>query len=332
MTRASAPTLRRSALALAVSLAIPLALSLAGCQRETTRAVEPPSAPAQQTEVAQAAPPPAPAVSTEAGGADRRAAELGQNPRTVVIPPEPPPSAQSPRRESLEAREKRLAARQAELDRRERSLRQREEETAPSAPAPAPQDEAAAPAPEPTPAPAPEPVTVDLPAGTTFNVELSKGLSSATSRAGETFRARITGNVTRDGEVAIPAGSEVVGEVTQAVPLKQIGGQASLGIRFTDLVLPAGETIPIKASLLREGKNESKRAAATIGGAAAGGAILGNILSRGNRGGGSVIGALIGAVAGTAIAAHHKGQEVEIPPGTVLGLQLDQAVEVRSRQ
>jgi hypothetical protein len=37
-------------------------------------------------------------------------------------------------------------------------------------------------------------------------------------------------------------------------------------------------------------------------------------------------------VAGTAIAAHHKGQEVEIPPGTVLGLQLDQAVEVRSRQ
>ncbi|HEY8019888.1 MAG TPA: TrbI/VirB10 family protein [Thermoanaerobaculia bacterium] len=332
MMRASAPTVRRSVPALAVSLAIPLALSLAGCQRETTRAVEPPSAPSQQTEVAQAAPPPA-----EAGGADRRAAELGQNPRTVVIPPEPPPSPPSPRRESLEAREKRLAARQAELDRRERSLRQREEETAPSAPAPAPptpDHEAAAPAPEPEPAPAPEPaqVTVDLPAGTTFNVELSKGLSSATSRAGETFRARITGNVTRDGEVAIPAGSEVVGEVTQAVPLKQIGGQASLGIRFTDLVLPTGETIPIQASLLREGKNESKRAAATIGGAAAGGAILGNILSRGNRGGGSVIGALIGAVAGTAIAAHHKGQEVEIPPGTVLGLQLDQAVEVRSRQ
>jgi outer membrane lipoprotein SlyB len=120
--------------------------------------------------------------------------------------------------------------------------------------------------------------------------------------------------------------------VTQAVPLKPIGGQASLGVRFTDLVLPTGETIPIKASLLREGRNESKRAAATIGGAAAGGAILGNILSRGNRGGGSVIGALIGAVAGTAIAAHHKGQEMEIPQGTVLGLQLDQAVEVRSRQ
>ncbi len=177
----------------------------------------------------------------------------------------------------------------------------------------------------------PEPrVAVTVPAGTTLDVELAKTLSSATSRVGDIFRTRVVQDLhTPDGDVAIPAGAEIVGEVTQAVPLnRKIGGQAALGLRFTDLVLPSGETVPIQASLERQGKSESKRDAATIGGAAAGGAILGNILSRGNRGSGSVIGALIGAVAGTAIAAHTRGEEVEIPAGSVVGLSIDQAVRL----
>jgi hypothetical protein len=177
-------------------------------------------------------------------------------------------------------------------------------------------------------------VAVTVPAGTSLDIEISKGLSSATSRVGETFRARVARDIyDQDGGLAIPAGSEIAGEVSQAVPLdRKIGGEASLGLRFTDLVLPSGETVPIQASLVRTGPSKTGRDAATIGGATAGGAILGNILSRGNRGRGSVLGALIGAVAGTAIAAHTKGQEVEIPQGTVVGLQLDQSVRVHRRE
>ena len=337
--RSAPSTLRPAALLLAGALA----WTLAGCQRETRTVEQTAPPPAQSSEVAQttpaqaapAQPAPAPEPTTEP---DRRAAELGQNPQTVVIPPEPP--AAEARRESLAARERRLAARQVELDRRERRLTEREarRSEAAEAPAPAPataEDEPAAPAPEPEPAPTPAPaVAVTVPAGTSLDIELSKTLSSATSRVGETFRARVARDVyDRDGGLAIPAGSEIVGEVSQAVPLdRKIGGQASLGLRFTDLVLPSGETVPIQASLVRTGPSKTGRDAATIGGATAGGAILGNILSRGSRGRGSVLGALIGAAAGTAIAARTKGQEVEIPQGTVIALQLDQSVRVHRRE
>lgn len=261
-------------------------------------------------------------------------------------------------REALEATQRELDRREAELEARARRLRdleRRERETArreaAAAERPAPQPEPAeteeiAPAPEPEPEmaepasepeeemraeePRPEPATVE--AGTVFPVELQETLSSASSRPGETFRARITRDVRQDGRVVIPAGSEVVGEVTEAVPLRKVGGRAKLAVRFTDLVLPSGPPVPIKASFVGQGKSETGRDAATIGGAAAGGAILGRVLNKGDRSRGAVIGAIIGAVVGTAVASRTPGEEVTIAEGAVVDLKLDEAVEIRPRR
>jgi outer membrane lipoprotein SlyB len=122
-----------------------------------------------------------------------------------------------------------------------------------------------------------------------------------------------------------------VGVVTEAVPLPRIGGQAKLTLKFTDLVLPSGSTVPIHASFIQTGRSETGRDAATVGGAAAGGAILGRILNKGSRSKGAVIGAIIGAVAGTAIASRTPGEEVVFPEGSVVGLRLNDAIEVRAR-
>jgi hypothetical protein len=188
------------------------------------------------------------------------------------------------------------------------------------------------------PAPAPEPpreeprtTEVTVPAGTRLEAELTRTLASNTSSPGDSFRARINEDVTQDGVVVIPRGSEILGEVTEAVPLKRIGGQARLALKLTDLVLPSGRTVPVTASFVQEGRNETPRAAAKIGGAAAGGAILGRILSQGGRSRGGVIGAILGAAAGTAIASKTPGEEVVIPEGSVVGLRLDGAVQVRVR-
>jgi type IV secretory pathway VirB10-like protein len=247
----------------------------------------------------------------------------------------------------------RTPALQADLDARERRLQQKAqkpaaarptprpsppvEETAP-APAPAPEPEAAEPAPSVEPAPAPEPIReeprtapVTVPTGTRLEVELTRTLASNTSSPGDAFRARVSEDVMQDGVVAIPRGSEILGEVTEAVPLKKIGGQARLALKLTDLVLPSGRTVPIQASFIQEGRNENGRAAATIGGATAGGAILGRILSQRNRSRGGVIGAILGAAAGTAIASKTPGEEVVIPEGSVVTLRLDDSVQVRVR-
>jgi hypothetical protein len=186
------------------------------------------------------------------------------------------------------------------------------------------------------PAPAPEPareeprtVAVTVPAGTRLEVELTRTLASNTSSPGDAFRARVNADVVRDGVAVIPRGSEILGEVTEAVPLKKVGGQARLALKLTDLVLPSGRTVPIQASFIQEGRNETRRDAAAIGGVAAGGAILGRILSKGDRSRGGIVGAILGAAAGTAIASKTPGEEVVIPEGSVVTLRLDDAVQVR---
>ena len=328
-----------------------LALAVPGCQRSASQSAEPPAQPAQPEppRVAPAQPAPAPtAVPVQSAPAPTitESRDVEQPPRTVEppvrpAPPTPPaplaPLAPKPDRERrLESRERRLAERQAALDAREKQLRQQEQEAQPPNPAagePAPDLPAAETAPEPAPEPQPEPrlqpVTVE--AGTKLDIKLTRSLSSETSAAGEIFRARIDQDIYAGDRLAIPAGSEVVGEVTQAVPGKKIGGKAVLELRLTDLVLPSGETVPLKASFQQAGPSRTGRDAATIGGATAGGAILGRIL--GNGGGkGTVIGAIVGAVAGSVIASRHPGEPVVIPEGTVLGIVLDRPIEVQSRR
>jgi hypothetical protein len=258
-------------------------------------------------------------------------------------------------RAALDVQERELAAREAAIADRERRLKEREQQARSSQrrptprPAPAPRDEETSPAPEPAveePAPAPEPepqpeapppveqprtINVTLPAGTPLDVEFTERLASNTSAVGDTFRVRVANDVIEDGVVAIPRGSEIVGVVTDAVPLPRVGGQAKLALKFTDLVLPSGSTVPIHASFVQSGRSETGRDAATVGGAAAGGAILGRILNKGSRSKGAVIGAIIGAVAGTAIASKTPGEEVVIPEGSVVGLKLNDAIEVRAR-
>jgi hypothetical protein len=169
-----------------------------------------------------------------------------------------------------------------------------------------------------------------VPVGTRFEVEFTQGLASNTSSVGDTFRARLLTDVMVDGAVAIPGGSEILGVVTDAVAARRIGGQAKLSLKFTDLVLPSGSTVPVHASFLEEGKSKTGRDAATIGGSAAGGALLGRILGRGGRG--TVLGALVGAAVGTAIASKTAGEEVVIPEGSVVKLKLDQSLDVKTRR
>ncbi|MEM7582674.1 MAG: hypothetical protein AAF560_04790 [Acidobacteriota bacterium] len=170
---------------------------------------------------------------------------------------------------------------------------------------------------------------VSLQADTLLDVELLTTVSSASSHVGDTFRTRLIEDLVADGgRLVVPAGTELVGQVTQAVPLKRVGGQAQLGLQFGELMLPWGRTVEINASFFDAGRNQSRRSKKVIGGAAAGGAVLGRILDDDDRGRGTVLGAILGAAIGTAAAANRPGDEIEIPGGTVVTLRLDEPVTV----
>jgi hypothetical protein len=167
------------------------------------------------------------------------------------------------------------------------------QETATPKPTPKPKPKAE----PPPPPPKPQPIAKTLPAGTDLNVELVDAASSRTSQVGAAVRARVTQALVIDGLTVIPQGAIVHGTVTEAVPLKKIGGAASLGLRFDSIDL-------------------------------GGGALLGRLLSDHDKTKGTLIGAAVGAAAGTGVAAATKGQEVELPAGTALALHLEQPLTV----
>ncbi|UCF66828.1 MAG: glycine zipper 2TM domain-containing protein [Acidobacteriota bacterium] len=168
----------------------------------------------------------------------------------------------------------------------------------------------------------------DLPAGTLLEIALGEPLSSETSLTGDRFTASLASDVVREDFIVIPAGTRVFGEITEAVPQKKIGGQARLAARFDRLELASGTSIPIAASLVLEGERQSQKDAATIGGAAAGGAILGRVLKNRDRDKGTLVGAILGAAIGTAVAAENEGDPVVLDEGTVLSIALDTPAEI----
>jgi hypothetical protein len=263
---------------------------------------------------------------------ERRLQEGEGETRAEVRPEAPRPAA--PRREERaaveESRIEITPARRPEPAVEEVEVREE--------PARAEADEAEAPReaePEPEPRPEAERLpalitTATIPSGTTMDVEFLEAVASNTHREGDTFRVRVASDVREEGHVVIPAGSEIVGMVTESAPVqKKIGGRARLAVAFTDLVLPSGTRVPIDASFVQQGRNETGRDAATIGGAAAGGAILGRVLNKGDRSKGGTIGAIIGAAAGAVIASRTPAEDVMIPRGTVVSLRLDDPVEIR---
>lgn len=270
----------------------------------------------------------APAEEPVAAEAEEDAEELARREAEIAAA-----EADLAQREELARREAEIADREAELARRERAA------AAPTTPPPAappvvePEPAPALVEPEPGPTPVRERVDVLVPQGTLVDVEFRDGLSSATSQVGQTFTTRVASDVLVDGLVAIPAGSVVTGVVTEAVPLRRIGGRARLGVEFDRLVLSDGSESPIVAGFAEAGRSETGKDAATIGGAAAAGAILGRATaSRDDRKKATIIGTILGAAAGTVIAAKTDGEEITIPEGTFVTLQLDAPVTVTAER
>ena len=206
----------------------------------------------------------------------------------------------------LEAERAALARREAEIVEREALLaEQKARDTA--------QAEAAA----------RQPILLTVPSLTDLEIDLNEDLSSETSLVGDFVSATLAQDVIIDDRVALAAGSEIQGVITQVVPTRKFGGQAQLQLSFDRLITTAGDDLPIAAVLEFGGQRQKKKDAATIGGSAAGGAVLGRILSDGNRDEGTAVGAVVGAAIGAIVAANNKVDPVELPAGTPLVLTLD---------
>jgi len=176
-----------------------------------------------------------------------------------------------------------------------------------------------------------EEILLLVPGGTRLEIEFLDGLSSQESEIGDRFVGRVVEAVNVDGYFAIPVGAEIGGEVVDVKRLRKIGGQARLALSFDRLGTLSGATIPIRASLFDEGRDETRRDAAIIGGAAVAGAVVGRAVKDKKKAKGGFVGTLLGAAVGVGIAAATEGEPIEVPAGSRASLVLEQDLEVTVR-
>ena len=167
---------------------------------------------------------------------------------------------------------------------------------------------------------------VTIPSGTTLRLALSSAVGSDTSRVEEPVRATLRSPVTINGQVVLPAGSEVTGVVTDADGSGRVKGRARVAMRFSS-VRANGESYDIRTSgYAQEAAATKKQDAEKIAIGAGAGAALGAILGGGS---GAAKGAAVGGAGGTGVVLATKGKEVHLGPGAGITTRLTAPVTVR---
>jgi len=180
------------------------------------------------------------------------------------------------------------------------------------------------------------PKIVSVSKGTVIPVELLNQVSTRNIKEGDHVYARTIFPITVENQIIIPVGTNVQGVIKDAQRPGRVKGKASLTLSFQMMILPSGVTMPIYGSL--GGSDEGYREGeATIKGGSSKGKDAGDIAKAGATGGilGGVIkgrkGAAIGggANAGVALAGVllSRGDDLTLPKGTAIEVVLDQALE-----
>jgi len=196
---------------------------------------------------------------------------------------------------------------------------------------PAPATPAARPSTSPareTPAEPAAPARV-LTAGTTLTLVLDDALSTKSNRAGDPFSAHLVADVLApDGEVLLPEGTLVHGQVTEARESPSPDEPAMLRLQIVDTRI-RGEVVPLVAEvedmqLQTEAKDSDRRTAGKVAVGAAAGALLSKALGKSGT-----KGAVAGAAAGAAVAVVTRDGHATLPQGAQMTIRLMERLVIR---
>lgn len=190
------------------------------------------------------------------------------------------------------------------------------------------------------------------PAGLVMQISLNTSIATQAAKAGDMIQATVSQTVML-GDSNIPAGSTIIGNITEAQAGRMLGRSGSLGIKFNRLRTPDGIETPISAHLVggigKYADGGSDQDDVVKGETWKGKAVQAGVRGLVGAGSGAALGTAVGAIAGggrgagrgawsgTAIGGGlgvaqsvllRKGKDVVIPSGTQLQLQLDAPVSI----
>ena len=176
---------------------------------------------------------------------------------------------------------------------------------------------------------------ISIPAGAVVPVTLNTTLTSATARVGQQFTATVESQ--RLGDSEFPAGTTLLGRVTEARPM-QGNEPGVLDFDFNTAVLPSGERVNLRGDLTtlddksvqttggrimaKEGKSGGDKLK-VIGIGTAAGFVIGRVLKKDG-----ILPSLLGALGGYLYGANKgdKPADAKVEAGSRIGVRLDQRV------
>jgi hypothetical protein len=176
-----------------------------------------------------------------------------------------------------------------------------------------------------TPPAEPLPRRVTIPSGTRVLVRMIDSIDSQTAQTGQMFRASLESPIPVDDEIAVPQHADVMVRLDEAKSAGRMTGRSELRVELAQIILQ-GRTYPVVSSIVdRTGASRGKDTAVKTGGGAVLGAIIGAIAGGGK---GAAIGSVAGAGAGGAVQVLTHGQQIRIPSETTLDFRLEAPVTV----
>lgn len=181
---------------------------------------------------------------------------------------------------------------------------------------------------------------VMVPAGEAVSAVLTSCLSSETAKTGDYVSMHLSKDFTYNGKIIAPAGSTVTGTVIEVSKAKRGSMNGQLCVRFTQIVTPTGNMLPISAviktddssGILMGGtkmdvtKEYAKDLAVGSAAGALSGLVFGALASGDKLGRGVALGTAVGAGGGLAKSVWDKGHDVEIPANAEVQLLLTQPI------
>jgi len=181
-----------------------------------------------------------------------------------------------------------------------------------------------------------------IPKGTTLAIQTDQAISSYAAHIGDPINATLENDLYLNDSLAVPAGSQVQGQVTNVSNASMMGKHGSVDVRFDNIKLQDGRVIPINAHIVTHDKSgvlkgdtftmDVAKGVGIAAGATGAGVLMGTAAGSllGSVGTGALFGLGVGALGGMGYAMARKGKDVIVPAGSRMSLIIDTPVTVNN--
>lgn len=166
---------------------------------------------------------------------------------------------------------------------------------------------------------------VTVPAGTRLLIRMTDSVDTSRNRVGAIFTAELQTNLQVGTDVVAPAGTVVHGRLANATGAGRAVGRSDLQLELADIVIN-GTAFPIVSSdySVQGGRASTETVGRTLRGVGLGAAM-------GAFSGSAARGAGMGATAAGAASVIGRGEQINIPRGTILEFRLEEPASLPRR-